>query len=272
MPVTTRVADSVSFMDGQAGHQPRLSGSGERRVADGAKAGLESVVGGALSWAATAVGGPLAGLGVSAAVSAVQRALSSTRRDARAVSVYQLAGAEIEDRIAAGERVRPDGFFDEDEGRSAGEEVWESVLSKCRQEASERKLPYMAHLLAGIAFDQTVDSDTAHQVITAAEALTYRQLCIMRLAETKHAYALRSDDYRGQGQFSGDLYPVLHECVDLYQRGFVNFGGEVVFGLSDVKPGAMVLQGLGNVVHKLMGLSDIPDEDVARVALPMRPE
>ena len=115
------------------------------------------------------------------------------------MSVYRLAGAEIDDRITAGERVRSDGFFDDTtEGRSAGEEAWESVLSKCRQDASERKLPYMAHLLAGITFDTSVDQDTAHQVIAAAEQLTYRQLCLMRLAATKNAYPLRSDDYRGQ--------------------------------------------------------------------------
>ena len=260
-------------MDEHARREPGFAGSVERRVADGAKAGLEAVVGGTLSLAATAVAGPLAGVGVSAAVSFAQRALSSTRRDARAVSVYRLAGAEIDDRIAAGERVRSDGFFDDTtEDRSAGEEAWESVLSKCRQDASERKLPYMAHLLAGITFDTSVDQDTAHQVIAAADQLTYRQLCLMRLAATKNAYPLRSDDYRGQAHFSKDLYPVLYECVGIYQRGLVNFGGGALFGPTDVKPGGIALQGLGSQLHDLMRLSGIPNDDVAKVAMPLRPE
>ena len=162
----------------EPGHNPSSSGSVTRRAMESSKTGAAGFLGGVLTLAATAVAGPLAGVGISALVSSVQKFTSSTRGDARAATVHQLAAAEIRQRIEAGESVREDGFFDDTaEGRSAGEEAWESVLSKCRQESSERKLPYMAHLLAGIAFDASVDLDTAHQVITAAEELTYSRYC-----------------------------------------------------------------------------------------------
>ena len=84
----------------------------------------------------------------------------------------------------------------------------------------------------------------AHQLTKAAEALTYRQLCIMKLTTEKDQFALRLEDYRGHGDFSRELLQILYEYLDLYHRGFVNFGGEVVFGPSDVKPGNTVIQAL----------------------------
>lgn len=258
-------------MTEDAGHENHSSAGVARRAALAIRAGVRNLVASLPALTAGAHLGPEAAVAVSALVSSVQEFRSSTREEARETTVCVLAAREIQQRIDAGESVRSDGFFDETAGgRSAGEEAWESVLSKSRQESSERKLPYMAHLLAGIAFDPTVDLDVSHQLIAAAEELTYRQLCLMRLAATKHAYALRVDDYRGQDQLSGDVYPVLYECVGLYQMGFVNFGGEVVFGPTDVKPGAIALQGLGDVAHKLMRLSDIPDDDVAEVAKPLQ--
>ena len=46
----------------------------------------------------------------------------------------------------------------------------------------------------------------------------------------------------------------------------------MLFGPPDVKPGEIVLQGLGSLLHDLMRLRDIPNEDVAKVAMPLRPE
>ena len=86
-----------------------------------------------------------------------------------------LGAAGIVERINAGEKLREDGFFEEGEaGRSDAEEVWESLLSKCQREASERKLPYMGHLFAGLAFHESVGLDLAHQIISEAERLSYR--------------------------------------------------------------------------------------------------
>ena len=132
------------------------------------------------------------------------------------------------------------------------------------------KLPYMAHLLANLAFCTQTSASMAHQITKAAEALTYRQLCIMKLTSIKDKGGLRSDDYRGQGNFSRDLYQVLYEYLDLYNRAFVNFGGEVAFGPIDVKPSAARLQGIGNDVFNLMQLWEIPMEDTAPLAAQLK--
>ena len=193
------------------------------------------------------------------------------REEARIGCVLGLSIAQIASRMDAGERVRTDGFFDHTESdRSGAEAVMENIILKSQREPEELKLPYMANLLANIAFDATVSPAMAHQVIKAAEELTYRQLCILRLAVTKDDFSLRESDYRGQQSFVKELYQVLYECLGLYSRGYINFGGEVLFGPTDVKPASITVQGLGTDMYNLMQLGVIPRADVAAIAEQLR--
>ena len=128
----------------------------------------------------------------------------------------------------------------------------------------------MGHLLSNIAFDASISAPMAHQIIKAAEGLTYRQLCILKLAAVKQSFQLRNSDYRGQGSFPKQLYQVLYECLDLYLRGFVNFGGTVAFGPTDVKPAGMTVQGLGADIFNLMSLNKIPDADLQGIAAQLK--
>jgi hypothetical protein len=121
-----------------------------------------------------------------------------------------------------------------------------------------------------ITFDAQISAQMAHQITKAAEQLTYRQLCILKLAVVKQAFGLRDGDYRGHGPFSKELYQVLYECLDLYHRGFVNFGGGVALGLTDVAPGKMTVQGLGADLFNLMKLAAIPDEDLVPIAMQLK--
>ena len=118
----------------------------------------------------------------------------------------------------------------------------------------KKKLSFMAHLLASVAFDSSVSPNMAHQLTKAAEALTYRQLCVIKLSAIKEQFVLRKEDYREHGDFSRELLQILYEYYDLYNRGLVNFGGDVAFGPSDVKPGETVVQGLGAELFNLMQL------------------
>ncbi len=94
----------------------------------------------------------------------------------------------------------------------------------------------------------------------------------LQLADVKDTYLLRAEDYRGQGTFSADLFSALQECADLYQHGLLNFGGEVVFGLTDIKPASMQLQGVGGVLHRLMRLHEIPQQDISPIAHRLGPD
>jgi len=235
-------------------------------------------VGGALGFLAGGPGGAAAfgAAGVATAMALkytggeIADRLLGPRERKRLGGVLALAASEIAARIEAGESPRQDGFFDSSSDDLAGEEVIESILQKSQREPEEKKLPYMAHLLASVSFDDTVSPELAHQLSKAAEQLTYRQLCLLRLAVAKDGLSLRASDYRGQESFDRGLYQVLYECLDLYSRGFVNFGGEVAFGPTDVKPGSMTVQGLGADLHNLMQLSTIPVDELAELAHVLR--
>ena len=122
--------------------------------------------------------------------------LLSPRKEQRPGYVYTVAAAEIAERVKNGEPVREDGFFGESgRGRSEAEEVWESILMKSQREPEERKLPYMAHLLASLAFAEEVGAHMAHQLTKAADQLTYRQPCILKLIAHQERYSLREGDY-----------------------------------------------------------------------------
>ena len=239
---------------------------GRSKAKDAATSGASTLLQGSLALVAAGFGGPLAGLAVSAVVSALGGAMSS-KGDERVALVDARAAKEIQQRMTTGERPRDDEFFAEPEnGRNAAVETVESLLLACRDEASERKLPYMSNLLCEIVFDDSISLDMAHQAISTVDQLTYRQFCILRLANTEDTDSLRSDDYRGQGEFSAEMYTLLQECADLYRTGLINFGTEVVFGPSDVKPAAMQTQGVGSLLHRLMRLNEIPTQDIEGVA------
>jgi hypothetical protein len=254
--------------------------SGIRRLINTGAEIAGGAVGGALGFMAGGpVGAAVSGASAAAAVAALKHIgeeaserLLGPREQVRVGGVIAIAAGQIQQRLEQGEAVRTDGFFDEkSSGRSDGEEVAESVLLKSQREPEEKKIPYMGHLFAGVAFDPLISAQLAHQIIKTAEQLTYRQLCIVKLAVVKHSFTLRASDYRNiGGGFAKDLYQVLYECLDLYHRGLINFCGEVAFGPTDVKPGSMTLQGLGADMFNLMKLSLIPNEDLQPIAVQLR--
>jgi hypothetical protein len=239
-----------------------------------------AAVGGALGFlAATPAEAALFGVGGTAAASAlrligeeVAHRLLGPREQVRVGGVLALAAGEIRRRLEQGHAIRADGFFDsKSSGRSDAEEVAESILLKSQREPEEKKLPYMGHLLAGVAFDSQISTQLAHQLIKTEEQLTYRQLCLLKLAVVRTAFSLRDGDYRDHtGGLAKDLYPILYECHDLYQRGLINFGGTAGFGPTDVNPAKMGIQGLGADLFNLMRLGLLPDEDLRPIAMQLR--
>ena len=260
----------MSNIDEKAGIR-RLINSG-LEIAGGAVGGaLGFLAGGPADAALWGAGGAAAALALKRIGQEASERLLGPREEVRIGGVLAIAVGEIRQRLEAGERVRADGFFEQKQkGRSDAEEVAESVLLKSQREPEEMKIPYMGHLLSNVAFDAAISVHMAHQITKAAEQLTYRQLCLLKLATVKDGFGLRAEDYREQGQFQKGLYQILYECLDLYHRGFLNFGGAVAFGPTDVAPGKMTVQGLGVDVFNLMKLSLIPNEDLLPIVAQLK--
>jgi hypothetical protein len=232
--------------------------------------------GGALGFlAAGPAGAALLGAGGAAAAkllkdigSEISERFLSSREKVRVGGVLAIAAVEIKQRIENGEEIRDDGFFENKaDKRSSAEEVVESILLKSQSEPEEKKIPYMGHLIANLAFHKEYSIEMAHQISKAVEQLTYRQLCLLKLSVIKNNINLREENYRGQNTFSKELYQILYEYLELCHHGFVNMGGEVALGPTDIAPGKISLQGLGADIYNLMQLSKIPNEDLISTVL-----
>ena len=249
----------------------KLINGGAEIAAGAVSAALGFLAGGPIGAAVLGAGGAVAAMTLKHIGQEVWERRLGPREKIRVGAALAIAAAEIYQRIENGEAIRSDDFFNKkSSGRSDAEEIAESVLLKSQREPEEKKIQYMGHLLSSIAFDAQISAQMAHQIVKAAEQLTYRQLCILRLAVIKQVFGLRDGDYRGCDSFSKELYQVLHECLDLYHKGFVNFGGGVAFGPTDIAPGKMTVQGLGADIYNLMRLATIPDEDLVPIAVQLK--
>ena len=219
---------------------------------------VEPLVGFLAGPAGVIVSGTLRGIG-----NDINKRQLSPQEDFRVGKVLAIAALEIHQRIENGESLRDDGFFDKKPtGRSEAEEIAEAIMLKCQREPQEKKIPYMGYLKASISFDSNISADMGHQLIKVAEELTYRKLCILKLAIVKNKFGLRIENYRSHGNFSKELYSVLYECKELHDREYINFDGEVGFGLTNTIPASMTLQGIGADLFHFMKLGSIPDEDL----------
>ena len=236
-----------------------------------ASSGGATVAGALLGSLATGLEGALVGAAggktIEIALSAVWQEIwarqLAKREKVRVGTVLAVVTAEIRERLEAGESVRADDFFDVKlAGRSDAEEVAESVLLKVQREPEERKIPYMGYLLSSSVFDAEVSAQLAHQLIKIAEQLTYRQLCILKLAEVKEEYGLSDKDYAGK-PIARDLYQVLYECAELNSKEYIRY---MDIGMGAIVPAHMTLQGLGEDLFNLMKLSLIPEEDITPIA------
>ena len=248
-------------------------------IASGAVgAALGLLIGDSVGAVIGGAGGPIAAITLRSIGQEILERQLGPREKVRIGAAFTIAAADIRQRIESSESLREDDFFDEKQmGRSDAEEVAESVLLKVQREPEEKKIQYMGYLLSSIAFDPQISVHMAHQLTKAAEQLTYRQLCILKLCVVKDNFGLRDNNYREQETFKKDLHQVLYECADLHNREYIHSGGNtvtfqenVLSRVMSVKPSGMTLQGIGEDLFKLMKLSLIPDQDIIPIATQLK--
>ena len=177
--------------------------------------------------------------------------------------VLALAASKIKQRLDAGEQIRQDGFFEGDASeRSDAEEFAESVLTKAQRESEEKKLRYMANLLANVSFDESTSIEFAQQITKLAEQLTYRQLCLLKLAAFAQFNSLRKRNYTQEQSFAKELRQILYELMDLFQRGLIHNGSEHPLSVKSLVPNNLGVHGVGADVFNLMGLREIPESEL----------
>lgn len=222
-----------------------------------------------------AVGGAVAGSLAGEVLTRVGREVADRwlgpREAARIGAAIAVAANRIERRLHSGDVLRSDGFFlPTDLRRSAAEEVAESALIKIQRTAEERKVPFIANIIANVCFDEEIDEHLAHILIRTSEALSYRQFCLLSIFQNND-YGLRSENYvESPEDVSESTSIVLTEIFDLFKMNCVCVEETFMLDYYWVKPSAMELTSIGKRLAALLSLDELSALDRDEVSLLLR--
>jgi hypothetical protein len=184
-----------------------------------------------------------------------------------------MAVHQIKERLDSGEQPRTDEFFEADaSGRSPADESTEAVFLAAQREYEERKLPYVANLLGFLAFTPGIDRATGNQLVRIASSLSYRQFCIIALANAPNRATMYSEPYYGStGQTAGSLSALLNEMFELYREHLIEIEGTMgQMSRAPTDPRSMPVQNLllgqlGDLFYRGMRLGDMPPGEYADI-------
>jgi len=246
----------------------------------GAAVGLIGGPPGAL--AGGAVGVALGDLLAKAGVEFYNRVLAP-RQGVRAAGALAVATVEINRRLQAGEVPRQD-FIETSGENSDAAEILEGTLLTAANSYEQRKIPYIGKFYANLAFDGGVTPTYATLLLKLLDRLTYGQLRVIATLG-KQAYLealLQVATERQHGAFRSRA-DVIAEFDELSTNGLLGVAGQdgsAVPPLATFGRGAWNEVGLfkarltatGVLVHDLLGLSDMPDEERDTVVRALRGE
>lgn len=244
----------------------------------GSKIGGAAVGGavGSLAGPAGTVAGAAIGAAVGEACVVVlddlaQRYLSP-REEQRVAGVAALAIDGIRERLHWDQK-RDDDFFDADgESPSAAEELLEGVLLNAKQEHEELKLPYLASFYTNLVFAPYVQRAEANYLLSIAEALTYRQFCLMSLVSQMDEFKVRDKLWAERGTVNADSMDAAQQALYLYQRQLLisyskeHGRGGFVYEINLVLPSEAIVSSTGKRLVDLFGLKNIPRKELRDLA------
>lgn len=175
-------------------------------------------------------------------------------------AVCQLAKERISEKLAAGECLRQDDFFNTEEGdRTSAEEILEGTLFAAQRENEEKKLPYLANLYANISFVEFISRPMANQLIKLASSVSYRQLVILSVIGKSQGgdcdIKLRNTAFRGFENYDGAS--IAAEIYDLYRSSLI-ISSDAILDAASFTPALLVMNGLGELLYKYMELYNMP--------------
>ena len=200
----------------------------------------------------------------------IERNLSA-RQQLRVGRAIAIAYGKLKAFEQSGRLLRDDGFFSTSSGgRSCGDEVTEATLLAAMSSAEERKVDFIASLLANVATDASISSQTAHLLINQAERLSFRSFVLLNIASkidqfefgNRHEQAAPGsglpDDLQG---LELEIYELIHSGLLVLSESSSPRSVIAVLGPDDVNPGLMRLTGLGRLLHANLCLQEMEQGD-----------
>lgn len=219
-----------------------------------------AAVGGAIGFLAggpgtAALAGAL-GIVITKCLASIAEKILTTRERVRIGTAAAFAVSRIKERIDCGNIPRNDSFFSRSNSMlSDGEQIFEGVLLKARDEYEEKKLRFMGNFFANLAFSENISAQSASHLLKQFERLTYRQLCILALINQKGSYNFEC--LRRNSHENPEIESLKREEMDLHSSDLGTFG--LVRGLD---PWHDELSTLGKVLINLAQLDQIPNADL----------
>jgi hypothetical protein len=194
------------------------------------------------------------------------------RQEVRAGAAIILAAQAMKARSDRGDQPRQDDFFDQsDGGCAAADEVTEAALNAAINSFEERKVPYVANLLANVCYDSRVDRAMCHALIEMANKLSYRSLVLLSI----FCDVTREVDgqSRGYDPISTETQGLLIEVYGLIQLGLVsmvskdNSGYFMITSPRGINPTSVRSETIGYLLTKLMQIENIGSADGTRITI-----
>jgi hypothetical protein len=257
-----------------------------------------SAVGGALAGtAATLVAGPFVGSAAGELTARVllrvgaeiEKRLLAPRQEKRIADAYASASAGVEAHLQQGDRLR-DEFYEQSEDGGIAGELLEGVLLTAADAWEQRKVPYIGRLFAGVAFEPTVHLPDANYLLRLADQLTYRQLLLLavwhrmdgldlsekvalilddatpaRLNKATDALQAEMEDLSTLGLVGVERKDGTMGSPDPTWDGIADAGTLKRASLTDIH-----LTSLGETLHRLMGLDDVPAAETDEILPELR--
>jgi len=257
-----------------------------------------SAVGGALAGtAATLIAGPFVGSAAGELTARVllhvgaeiEKRLLAPGQEKRVAEAYASASEGIEAHLEDGDAPR-DGFYNSSEDGGTAGELLEGVLLTAADAWEQRKVPYIGRLFAEVSFDSSVNLPDANYLLRLADQLTYRQLQLLafwhridsldlsetinfmvddgtphRLHRATDALQAEMEDLRSLGLVGAERKDGNSGSPDPTWEGIADVGTLKRASLTDIH-----LTTLGETLHKLMVLDEIPVRETEEIVTELR--
>jgi hypothetical protein len=165
----------------------------------------------------------------------IEKRLLSEREKIRIGGVISYATLKIREKIAAGERLRTDGFLEQPSAgfpacaeipiisRPPVNEVIEGLLLAVQREHEEMKLPFQGNLLANFFFNPSIDRSRANLLVKISKTISFRQMCILSIFSDPYKSLIKGRYFESSAFPSADmsLNSLFQEIFDLGSQGLL---------------------------------------------------
>jgi hypothetical protein len=196
----------------------------------------------------------------------IERHLTS-RQEARVGRAIAIAYGKLVEHERGGRCVRNDDFFSPSDGdRADGAEVTEAALQAAMNSAEERKVDFIASLLANVATSSEIGAQTAHLLIDQAQRLTFRSYILLEIASDvdRFDFGSRHEQADPRAGLTAELQGLELEAYELIHAGLAVLkdsehaaGSLAALGPDDVDPGKIRLTALGRLLYDNLSLAEM---------------